>query len=89
MQNPLTSKTLFVTGVKSILLIEARIRIVLTYRSLKKMTRIEKAVKLVSDLYDFYRQIPKIPKQDPVREEKHDEAPPSEQKGDPMNPEQL
>ena len=39
------------------------------------MTRIEKAVKIVSDLYDFYRQIPKIPKQDPVREEKHDEAP--------------
>ena len=53
------------------------------------MTRIEKAVKVVSDLYDFYRQIPKIPEQDPVREEKHNEAPPSEQKGDPMNPEQL
>ena len=53
------------------------------------MTRIEKAVKIVSDLYDFYRQIPKIPKQDPMREEKHNEAPPSEQNGDPMNPEQL
>ena len=53
------------------------------------MTRIEKAVKIVSDLYDFYRQIPKIPKQDPIREEKHNEAPPSEQNGDPMNPEQL
>jgi hypothetical protein len=24
------------------------------------MTRIEKAVKIVSDLYDFYRRIPKI-----------------------------
>jgi hypothetical protein len=38
------------------------------------MTRIEKAVKIVSDLYDFYRQIPKISRQDPVREEKHNEA---------------
>jgi hypothetical protein len=38
------------------------------------MTRIEKAVKIVSDLYDFYRQIPKIPKQDLVREEKHNQA---------------
>jgi len=42
---------------------------------LKKMTRIEKAVKIVSDLYDFYRQIPKISAQDPVREEKHNEEP--------------
>jgi hypothetical protein len=33
------------------------------------MTRIEKAVRIVSDLYDFYRQIPKIPGKDPVREE--------------------
>lgn len=39
------------------------------------MTRIEKAVKIVSDLYDFYRQIPKIPKQDPAREEKHNKSP--------------
>ena len=38
------------------------------------MTRIEKAVKIVSDLYDFYRQIPKISKQDVVREEKHGQA---------------
>jgi hypothetical protein len=38
------------------------------------MTRIEKAVKIVSDLYDFYRQIPKIPEQNPVREEKHNRA---------------
>jgi len=38
------------------------------------MTRIEKAVKIVSDLYDFYRQIPKIPKQDLVREEKHNQV---------------
>lgn len=41
---------------------------------MKKMTRIEKAVKIVSDLYDFYRQIPKIAKQNPAREEKHDQA---------------
>ncbi|MGA2939554.1 MAG: hypothetical protein ABSF52_20985 [Syntrophobacteraceae bacterium] len=53
------------------------------------MTRIEKAVKIVSDLFDFYRQIPKIPEQDPVREEKHGQALQAEQKGDPMNPEQL
>ena len=38
------------------------------------MTRIEKAVRIVSDLYDFYGKTPKIPKQDPVREEKHDQA---------------
>jgi hypothetical protein len=35
------------------------------------MTRIEKAVKIVSDLYDFYRKIPKISSQRPVRDEKH------------------
>jgi hypothetical protein len=39
------------------------------------MTRIEKAVKLVSDLYDFYRQIPKISERDLVRQEKHNRAP--------------
>ncbi len=39
------------------------------------MTRIEKAVKIVSDLYDFYRRIPKISEQDTVREEKHNETP--------------
>jgi putative addiction module component (TIGR02574 family) len=53
------------------------------------MTRIEKAVKIVSDLCDFYRQIPKISEQDTAREEKYNEALPSEQKGDPMNPDQL
>ncbi len=37
------------------------------------MTRLEKAVKIVSDLFDFYRQIPKIPEHDPVRKGKHDE----------------
>ena len=39
------------------------------------MTRIEKAVKIVSDLYDFYRQIPNIFEQDSVRKEKLNEAP--------------
>lgn len=34
----------------------------------KEMTRIEKAVEEVSDLYDFYRQIPKIADRGPVRE---------------------
>jgi hypothetical protein len=34
------------------------------------MTRIEKAVKIISDLYDFYRRIPKIPKKDLVREKR-------------------
>ena len=38
------------------------------------MTRIEKAVKIVSDLYDFYRKIPKVSSQSPVREEQHDQA---------------
>jgi hypothetical protein len=38
------------------------------------MTRIEKAVKIVSDLYDFYRKIPKISNQSLVRNEKHNEA---------------
>ncbi len=38
------------------------------------MTRIEKAVKIVSDLYDFYRKIPKVSSQSPAREEKHNQA---------------
>ncbi len=38
------------------------------------MTTIEKAAKIVSDLYDFYRKIPKIPRQDLVREEKPNQA---------------
>jgi hypothetical protein len=33
------------------------------------MTRIEKAVKIVSDLYEFYRKIPKIPDPGPRTEE--------------------
>jgi hypothetical protein len=36
------------------------------------MTKIEKAVKIVSDLYDFYRQIPKIPQRHLVKEEERD-----------------
>ena len=44
------------------------------FRNWKKMTRIEKAVKNLSDLYDFYRKIPKVSTQNPVREEKHDQA---------------
>ncbi len=39
------------------------------------MTRIEKAVKIVSDLYDFYRQIPKIPQQNLTGEEKNNHVP--------------
>ncbi len=35
------------------------------------MTRIEKAVRIVSDLYDFYRQIPKTSDQNVVRKERH------------------
>jgi hypothetical protein len=38
------------------------------------MTRIEKAVKIVSDLYDFCRRIPKVSNQSPARDEKHDQA---------------
>lgn len=38
------------------------------------MTRIEKAVKEVSDLYDFYRQIPKISRENLAKEEKHQQA---------------
>ena len=43
-------------------------------RGSKKMTRIEKAVKIVSDLYDFYRRIPKIPRHGLTIEEKQDQA---------------
>lgn len=35
------------------------------------MTRIEKAVKIVSDLYEFYRKIPKVSNLSSVRDEKH------------------
>ena len=38
------------------------------------MTRIEKAVKIVSDLYDFYRRIPKVSNQSPARSEKHNQV---------------
>ena len=50
---------------------ETQIRTVWIFRSLKKMTRIEKAVKIVSDLYDFYRKIPKISDQNVVRKKRH------------------
>ena len=38
------------------------------------MTKIEKAVKKISDLYDFYRRIPKIKDQDPYQEICADES---------------
>lgn len=38
------------------------------------MTRIEKAVRIVSDLYEFYQKIPKVSNQSPVRDEKHNHA---------------
>jgi hypothetical protein len=38
------------------------------------MTKIEKAVKIVSDLYDFYRQIPQIAPKNPMGEEKDKQA---------------
>ena len=38
------------------------------------MTRIEQAVKIVSDLYDFYRKIPKVSNVSSVRDEKHNQA---------------
>ena len=38
------------------------------------MTRIEKAVKIVSDLYDFYRKIPKVSNQSPMRDEQPNRA---------------
>jgi len=41
--------------------LEARARTLQTFRSLKKMTRIEKAVKLVSDLYDFIGKFQRFP----------------------------
>ena len=40
----------------------------------EKMTRIEWAVKIVSDLYGFYRKIPKISNQSTVRDEKENQA---------------
>lgn len=38
------------------------------------MTKIEKAVKVVSDLYDFYRKIPRISSHQSVRDEEHNQA---------------
>jgi hypothetical protein len=38
------------------------------------MTKIEKAVRIVSDLYDFYRHIPKITSQNLVREGQNSQA---------------
>ncbi len=35
------------------------------------MTKIEKAVKIVSDLYEFYRKIPKVSDQKMTREKEH------------------
>jgi hypothetical protein len=40
----------------------------------EKMTRIEWAVKIVSDLYDFYRKIPKVSSQSSAKEETNNEA---------------
>lgn len=39
------------------------------------MTKIEEAVRIVSDLYDFYRRVPKIAEKDLVREEKREQEP--------------
>jgi hypothetical protein len=44
------------------------------FRIWKKMTRIEKAVKIVSDLYEFYQEVPKVSNQSPVRDEQHDQG---------------
>jgi hypothetical protein len=38
------------------------------------MTKIEKAVKIVSDLYEFYRKIPKVSSHGSARDEKHNQA---------------
>lgn len=38
------------------------------------MTKIEKAVKIVSDLYDFYRKIPSISSNQSVRDEEPNQA---------------
>lgn len=35
------------------------------------MTKIEKAVKIVSDLHDFYRKIPKLPSRHAVKDDDH------------------
>ncbi len=39
------------------------------------MTKIEKAVRIVSDLYEFYRRVPKIAEKDLVREERREQEP--------------
>jgi len=38
------------------------------------MTKIEKAVKIVSDLHDFYRKIPKLPSRHSVKDDDHTQA---------------
>ena len=38
------------------------------------MTKMEKAVKIVSDLYDFYRKIPRISSHQSARDEEHNQA---------------
>lgn len=38
------------------------------------MTVIEKAVKIVSDLYEFYRKIPKFPSRRSVRDDEPNQA---------------
>jgi len=38
------------------------------------MTKVEKAVKIVSDLYNFYRKIPRISNHQSVRDEEHNQA---------------
>jgi hypothetical protein len=40
-------------------------------RSWKNMTRMEKAVKIVSDLHSFYGRIPRVSDPSPVRDEQH------------------
>jgi len=37
------------------------------------MMKIEKAVKIVSDLYEFYRKIPKVSNSNPVSDERHNQ----------------
>ena len=43
-------------------------------KELEKMTKVEKAVKIVSDLYNFYRKIPRISNHQSVRDEEHNQA---------------
>jgi hypothetical protein len=45
------------------------------------MTRMEKTVRIVSELYDFYRQIPKISDQRVVRGKKPNQDDPSVRAG--------